>query len=106
MSPEEDIMNGVQLSTETKIMGYSMPMNVSSDALDQLIIRWEQTRDRTCPVLGTPVAFEQVLAGQYALPRYAGDSANGYEVWPSSEFLQDIARNIATWLLKEASYKI
>lgn len=49
-----------------------------------LVRRWEATLNRVCPVTGRTVEFEDVLEGRYSLPRIGGDSANGYEVYPTS----------------------
>jgi len=66
--------------------------------ISHLILRWERTMDRTCPVTGSSVTFEQVLAGQYSLPRIGGDSENGYEVWPTEEYLRHLADKVSAAL--------
>jgi len=66
--------------------------------IDHLILRWEYTKERVCPVTGAPVAFEQVLAGQYHLPRIGGDSANGYEVYPTESYLRHLADKVSAFL--------
>ena len=94
-------MNGIKVFNDTMTRVYTSPMNLGSHELDHMLIRWEQTKVRTCPVLGTPVTFEQVMAGQYALPRINGDSENGYEVCPEDEYLHDIATLITRWVNRD-----
>lgn len=67
-------------------------------SIDHLLKRWERTLNRTCPITGSPVAFEQVIAGQYCLPRINGDSANGYEVYPTEEYLTYLADIVSAYL--------
>jgi hypothetical protein len=55
-----------------------------------LIERWTRTHDRVCPFTGRQVTLEDVEKGMYSLPRIQGDSAYGYEVYPTDEWLMEL----------------
>jgi hypothetical protein len=63
--------------------------------------RWERTIRRVCPITGRHVELEDVEAGRYVMPRIDGDSANGYEVYPTGEH----ALNVIELLLKEIKHE-
>lgn len=89
-------MKGQTLRNYTSTLVYPIEPIVEDQA--HMLVRWELTKTRTCPVTGNPVTFEQVIAGQYALPRIGGDSENGYEVWPTQEYLRDLVEVITKFL--------
>ena len=55
-----------------------------------LIERWTRTHDRVCPFTGRVVTLEDVEKGMYSLPRIQADSAYGYEVYPTDEWLMEL----------------
>jgi hypothetical protein len=55
-----------------------------------LIERWTRAHDRVCPFTGRQVTLEDVEKGMYSLPRIQGDSAYGYEVYPTTEWIMEI----------------
>ena len=89
-------MKGETLTKHTSMLVYPVEPIVEDQA--HMLVRWERTYRRTCPVTGNPVTFEQVLAGQYSLPRLDGNSDNGYEVWPRDEYLRDLVEVITKYL--------
>lgn len=67
-------------------------------SIDHLLTRWARTINRICPITGSPVVFEQVIAGHYSLPRIGGDSDNGYEVYPTYEYVKHLADKASAYL--------
>ncbi len=65
----------------------STPIDTPIDMYN-LVVRWRRTYVRQCPVSKLEVTFEDVLSGKYVLPRINGDSALGYEVYPSQKHLE------------------
>ena len=49
-----------------------------------------RAHDRVCPFTGRVVTLEDVEKGMYSLPRINADSAYGYEVYPTDEWLMEL----------------
>jgi hypothetical protein len=71
-----------------------------------LTARWTRTYKRTCPITGREVTLEDVERGLYALPRINGDSAYGYEVFPTNEHLMDLLTEIVSTVRWEPKYML
>jgi len=66
--------------------------------------RWARTHNRTCPITGRAVTLDDVEGGKYYLTRINGDSAFGYEVFPTSEHLMDLLVAVIDIITMEPKY--
>lgn len=67
----------------------------SYGGVSAFIRRWERTSNRVCPITGRAVHIDDILDGKYYTSRIGGDSANGYEVYPTDEYLLSIGVPLA-----------
>jgi len=66
---------------------------------DWLTSRWARTHNRVCPITGRQVTLQDVERGMYTMSRIDGDSAYGYEVSPTYEWLMDIMSEAIPFVL-------
>jgi hypothetical protein len=67
--------------------------------------RWHRTHNRTCHLTGRQVTLEDVEKGMYYLSRINADSAYGYEVCPTGDYMMHLVSEIIDDLWWQPMYR-
>lgn len=78
--------------TPKRCSGSKESIETIANGLDRInyLARWARTHNRVCPITGREVTLRDVEHGKYYMTRINGDSAFGYEVYPSDDYLMDL----------------